>query len=231
MTYRLTLSALALVGCFTPDLSNTRFRCSREQPQCPENAYCDTEGGCCRYSFDPACSSMTLTDGGMPQPTADMTMSEPPDMTPAWLDHCKRIVAGSEDLLGCSGIFAKGGAKFLCPAGYAIAKIDQPVETRKPCMETQNAQTFLLDIVQYRQPGQPGNYGTCQPMTGWPIAFAACMSTVKAWQTYGACMNWPFAAVCDYGGSPFHCEGTTLADVSNTDPSSGVMCQRIGSML
>lgn len=123
--------AIALCGCYNPDLIAPRYRCdiSRGDADCPEGQRCVS--GQCQIGGGPAVEDLTSTvPDDLASPRADLSrppdlstpdLMPPPDMTtPPCAGDAVLIKAGA--VYGCRGAFNPGGAAGLCGQGYHLCK-------------------------------------------------------------------------------------------------------------
>ena len=109
---------LVIVGCYSPDLSPGRFRCTIST-ECPDGQVC-TAGRCADPTADlaaPSDAAQPPVDQARPQDQAQPDLATGP-MTVAGC--AQQGYALSEQVFACPGAFTAGQARTLCKAGHHL---------------------------------------------------------------------------------------------------------------
>lgn len=163
--------------------------------------------------------------GGSPNP-----LDAGPEVLPA---NCQRLDPSTDGYVACTGVFAKGEAAKLCPAGYTMASGPMPVSLRQTCDVTLSASRpnvfYAVDVGSWSDPAMPFSKTSCTSVAGYLPGLMGCggeaNATAFSGQGASACQSWPHAIVCPKS-SGWICPEGALKTAANTNANHGIVCSR-----
>ena len=208
------LSLLCLFGaCFQEQPADRVWRCSADQPQCPEGQ---------------SCINNWCVKDGTAMPDLSLPLDGAWDMIGAPCSD--RIAIGSSGVLGCRGKFSPNTTKAsaLCPSGYRLCT-DASKVTDAECSSSSIMGFFFADV--------SGNWTGPQPprcaiagQAGAGNAFFGCGNILGAitpsTTTSTPCKGFSRLTYCNTT-TPFYCEATEQLSLDNRrmdDARNGVLC-------
>lgn len=212
--------ALALFGCFNPDLSQVTLTC-KPGDTCPDGYECNNAGVCAAIgsASDGGGTSSDLSGNGQPTP-------KPSEACPLQSGGAQGLGfdvtnPGKPTVIACPAKFkAQAGstANDQCRAPYTVCTKADNIDL-KACAALGEATSafFVANVPEHRQTSMQL---MCGPATGMQSRFwAGCGK--KADQL--VCSGFSQSLEC-FSVPTFQCFGDTLGAAVNTDGASGVLC-------
>ncbi|MFO0572388.1 MAG: hypothetical protein U1A78_00175 [Polyangia bacterium] len=203
---------LLSAGCFNPDVTNTVFRCTPEQPQCPAGQVCTD--GFCRASSPGTDGAVSDAAGGSVDQQSSSGCAD---------GRGTQVGTGR---YACPGTFTKGQAASRCAPTWRLCANAQGIDVA--------ACNLLAGFFVAEAPGSWGGsaqFSTCSTvMPGENGSFFGCGKVIPPY-TFDAqmtCYGFKRSLDCYSAGSKWNCivtgRGQTLAESVNNSATDGVLC-------